>query len=59
MENPDHNPGDTVTIAKDIEAQIVGCVWDGEGWTYRVSYWHDGEYRCIELLRYEMHKEEQ
>lgn len=53
---PLYMPNDRVLLAEDINAQVVGIVWDGTGWTYRVAYWQNGEYRTVDgLLGYEMH----
>ncbi len=54
---PRIHPGAKLTIAEDIKATVTSLRWDGETWTYVASYFHNGEYRSVELLSLELPEE--
>ena len=50
--------GQRVKVDDDLVVQITGIMWDGTSPIYRCAYWHDGNYKEVELYEFEIEGEE-
>jgi hypothetical protein len=41
-------------ISEDIDGLVTLIHWDWCGWTYTLSYWHNGEYCSATLYGWEL-----